>query len=342
MKKCMLFLILGLHFISGYGQQVVSANLPISTNTKLTSLITTVKTSLLDQGKKGQLGMTTSQSKLYFNLGKKKTSIVFEVPNASSLLTSGIKTRVISKNSVAWDFDAKKESQYKLYIANASDSAQNFMVYSGYIYFPELNKWKLIASFKIKESNETIITATTFNTFSTASTLDDIFIDCWGQRENGSWLKIKSTAVQNPMLQPFSDIDSTEQSQIDNRLIQKAIQNKETDATQIKEGLYYTLMKTSSRTEVVHMTDTVSIYYKGYIMGTDIIFDQTSNETRTFPLGRLIRGWQIGLNNTTIGDKIKLLIPSGLAYGIRTRSPKIPPNSILVFEIETVDAKPKK
>jgi FKBP-type peptidyl-prolyl cis-trans isomerase FklB len=90
------------------------------------------------------------------------------------------------------------------------------------------------------------------------------------------------------------------------------------------------------------MTDTVSIYYKGYIMGTDIIFDQTSNETRTFPLGRLIRGWQIGLNNTTIGDKIKLLIPSGLAYGIRTRSPKIPPNSILVFEIETVDAKPKK
>jgi FKBP-type peptidyl-prolyl cis-trans isomerase len=39
------------------------------------------------------------------------------------------------------------------------------------------------------------------------------------------------------------------------------------------------------------------------------------------------------------GGKLKLVIPSGLAYSIRTRAPKIPPNSILEFEIEVVDAK---
>jgi FKBP-type peptidyl-prolyl cis-trans isomerase FkpA len=40
-----------------------------------------------------------------------------------------------------------------------------------------------------------------------------------------------------------------------------------------------------------------------------------------------------------VGGKIKIIIPSGLAYGIRTRASKIPPNSILVFEVEVLEAK---
>lgn len=344
--KYLLFGILGvifwMHAITGFSQKLASAPLPISANTKLSSIVTTVKTSLLEQGKKGKLGISTGQSKLYLNVSKKKSSIVFEVPNASTLLSSGLQTVVATKSSVSLDFDVKKEGQYKLYIATVSDSAENFIVYSGYIYFPELNKWKLIASFRINGSNENIISANTFNSYPTTATLDDLFIDSWGQRDSGPWLKIKSNALQNPILTPFSDIDSTEQSQLDTYLIQKAIESKQTDAIHFKDGLYFTLMKTSSRSDLVHMTDTATIFYKGYVIGTDIVFDQTSKETRTFPLSRLIRGWQIGLDNTHIGDKIKLLIPSGLGYGIRTRSPKIPPNSILVFEIETVDTKPKK
>lgn len=326
----------------GLSQKLAFTPLPISANTKLSSIITTVQTSLLEKGKKGKLGISTGHSKLYLNVTKKKSTIVFEVPHASSLLSSGLQTRVVSNSSVSWEFDVQKESQYKLYIATASDSAENFIVYSGYIYFPQINKWKLIASFRINGSTENIISANTFNSYPATSSSEDLFIDSWGQRETGPWLKIKSNALQNPILPPFSDIDSTEQSQLDAYLIQKAIESKQTDANQFKDGLYFTLMKNSSRSELVHMTDTVSIYYKGYVLGTNVVFDQTTNETRTFPLGRLIRGWQIGLENTHIGDKIKLLIPSGLAYSIRTRSPKIPPNSILVFEIETVDAKPKK
>jgi hypothetical protein len=342
MKYLILGAILSMNVILGFSQKLVSTPLPISVNTKLSAIITTVKTSLLEQGKKGKLGISTSQSKLYFNVTQKKSSIVFEVPHASTLLSNGLETVVASKSSVTWDFDVTKESQYKLYIATASDSAENFIVYSGYIYFPQLNKWKLIASFRINGSIENIISANTFNSYPTTTSLEDLFIDSWGQRDSGPWLKIKSSATQNPILLPFSDIDSTKQSQVDNFLIQKAIESKQTDANTFKEGLYITLMKTSSRKDLVHMTDTVSIYYKGYILGTNIVFDQTTTETRTFPLSRLIRGWQIGLENTSIGDKVKLLIPSGLAYGIRTRSPKIPPNSILVFEIETVDAKPRK
>ncbi|MFY8090772.1 MAG: FKBP-type peptidyl-prolyl cis-trans isomerase [Chitinophagaceae bacterium] len=42
-----------------------------------------------------------------------------------------------------------------------------------------------------------------------------------------------------------------------------------------------------------------------------------------------------------VGGIVKIIIPSGLAYSIRTRSPKIPPNSNLVFEISVLSSKPK-
>jgi FKBP-type peptidyl-prolyl cis-trans isomerase len=69
------------------------------------------------------------------------------------------------------------------------------------------------------------------------------------------------------------------------------------------------------------------------------VFDQTNDKPATFPLNRLIKGWQIGLPACKVGGKIHLVIPSSLAYSIRTRSPKIPPNSVLVFDIEVVEVK---
>ena len=90
----------------------------------------------------------------------------------------------------------------------------------------------------------------------------------------------------------------------------------------------------------VSVDDTVTVHYKGYLFVNDSVFDQTKEKPATFPLKRLIRGWQIGVPLCRVGGKIKLVIPSDLAYSIRTRAAKIPPNSILVFEIEIVDAKP--
>ena len=71
-----------------------------------------------------------------------------------------------------------------------------------------------------------------------------------------------------------------------------------------------------------------------------LVFDQTKDKPATFPLKQLIKGWQTGLPFCKVGGKIKIVIPSDLAYSIRTRAAKIPPNSILVFEIEVVDVKP--
>jgi FKBP-type peptidyl-prolyl cis-trans isomerase len=83
------------------------------------------------------------------------------------------------------------------------------------------------------------------------------------------------------------------------------------------------------------------VHYKGSLFNDGSIFDQTKQKPATFPLERLIKGWQIGLSHCRVGGKMRLYICSGSAYGIRTRSANIPPNSILVFDVEVLDAKEK-
>ena len=91
--------------------------------------------------------------------------------------------------------------------------------------------------------------------------------------------------------------------------------------------------------DFVAVTDTVTVYYKGWLLKDGVVFDQTKEKPATFPLSRLIKGWQVGLPRCRVGGKIRLFISSGLAYSVRSRSKDIPPNSVLVFEIEVVEAK---
>ena len=340
MKNTLLIILFSILSITGISQKSNQVNLPISIASKQIGFITNLNIDKIKLDQKGVLGINTNHSNLYLCFKKNSTKITFEVPAASELLTTGLNTKVRSKNRVEWNFDAQQENQYKLYIATASDSAKNFIVYSGYIYFPSINKWKLIASFKINGTTESVSDASLFKSASFSTNIDELFTDIWSQGDNGSWNKVQNTGLQKPVLPPFSDIDSLKRVEKDIAIIDHAIKNNETDAINLKKGLYYTLMKTSVSNELVKISDTVTIFYKGYLMGTDIVFDQTSNEPRTFPLGRLIKGWQVGLEGVKVGEKVKLLIPSGLAYSIRTRSPMIPPNSILVFEIEIVSTKP--
>lgn len=53
-------------------------------------------------------------------------------------------------------------------------------------------------------------------------------------------------------------------------------------------------------------------------------------------VGRVIRGWDEGLLGMKEGGKRLLVIPAHKAYGDRSPTPKIPPNSALVFEVHLV------
>lgn len=53
-------------------------------------------------------------------------------------------------------------------------------------------------------------------------------------------------------------------------------------------------------------------------------------------MGQVIAGWDQGLLAMCAGEKRKLVIPPDLAYGSSGVPPTIPPDAVLVFEVECV------
>lgn len=90
---------------------------------------------------------------------------------------------------------------------------------------------------------------------------------------------------------------------------------------------------------------TITIHYHGTLASNGKQFDSTrGKEPATFPLGRLISGWQAGIPGMKVGGIRVLRIPYQLAYGEREipgpdGTPLIPAKSDLVFSIEVKDVK---
>lgn len=83
-------------------------------------------------------------------------------------------------------------------------------------------------------------------------------------------------------------------------------------------------------------TDTVTIHYVGrFIDGSEFDSSVARGEPATFPLPRLIRGWQEGVPLMHVGERYEFAIPAPLAYGYGGRGP-IPGGATLLFTIELI------
>ncbi|MDP1842203.1 MAG: DUF3472 domain-containing protein [Sediminibacterium sp.] len=289
-------------------------------------------------------------------------------------------------------YNWKVGTTYKFLVTALNDSATATTIYTGYFFMSELQKWKLIASFKAPHDGLLLRNLYSFNEnfWGVNGQLQRkaFFGNQWVQDERGRWIELTKASfsydatgkagdridygagiennqfylwnggfmpataqygdsferklnTEKPTIDYTKNVDSAAQAKKDLALIAQMVSDKKVDTTAQIDGVYYHVLKEGTGATVA-VTDTVTVFYKGSLLSDGSIFDQTKEKPATFPLSRLIKGWQIGLPMCKEGGTIRLIIPSGLAYTIRSRSKNIPPNSVLVFDISVVKTKPKQ
>ncbi|MFI3293129.1 MAG: FKBP-type peptidyl-prolyl cis-trans isomerase [Rikenellaceae bacterium] len=99
-------------------------------------------------------------------------------------------------------------------------------------------------------------------------------------------------------------------------------------------GVLYKVLHKSDDTKHPTLQNVVSVHYEGRLI-SGRIFDSTRKNSypETFRLREVIEGWQIALQQMSVGDKWEVYIPSDMGYGDRTID-NIPGGSTLIFEIE--------
>lgn len=132
------------------------------------------------------------------------------------------------------------------------------------------------------------------------------------------------------------------QPALDDKLLQDYFVKNNLKPQKTASGLYYIIDKPGSGAPL-KAGQTVTVHYTGKNMQGEV-FDSNEGSGKPpldFPLGQhqVIAGWDEGVALAKKGGKIRLFIPSGLAYGPAARSPQIPANSNLIFDVTIDDAK---
>ncbi|BDD87828.1 peptidylprolyl isomerase [Desulfofustis limnaeus] len=120
---------------------------------------------------------------------------------------------------------------------------------------------------------------------------------------------------------------------------QQQITTQFPDAVVTPSGLRYLITAAGTAETSPTAGTMVTAHYSGRLLdGTPFDSSYDRGQPITFPVGtgRVIKGWDEAFLTMTKGEKRTLIIPPQLAYGAAGRGP-IPPNAVLVFDVELVD-----
>ena len=117
---------------------------------------------------------------------------------------------------------------------------------------------------------------------------------------------------------------------------------KEKGVKTTSSGLQYKIVSAGNTKAASPVpTDMVTVQYRGRLIdGTEFDSSYKRGTPASFPVNAVIKGWQEALVLMKPGAKWELFVPPELAYGTSPR-PGIPPNSLLIFDVDLLSVKPQ-
>lgn len=113
------------------------------------------------------------------------------------------------------------------------------------------------------------------------------------------------------------------------------------ETTVTPTGLVYEVVTDSGNEGTPAIGDTVTVNYRGTLPdGTEFDSSYSRGEPSSFELGRVIEGWNEGLQLMNPGDTYRFYIPAELGYGSQGAGGAIGPNQALIFEVELIEVTP--
>src|SRR6516164_3997143 len=116
---------------------------------------------------------------------------------------------------------------------------------------------------------------------------------------------------------------------------------KEEKVIKTDSGLKYVDQKVGDGKEA-KKGDTVEVHYTGWLKDGKK-FDSSVDRKEPFEFelgaGKVIKGWDEGVQGIKVGGKRKLIIPPALGYGKKGAGDVIPPDAELIFEVERLKIK---
>jgi FKBP-type peptidyl-prolyl cis-trans isomerase len=105
-------------------------------------------------------------------------------------------------------------------------------------------------------------------------------------------------------------------------------------------GLKWRYVDYAGSSDKPRVEDTVTVHYAGTFLDGET-FDSSFDrgEPATFPLGRLIKAWQMAIPEMGVGDTIEIAAPADLAYGPGGKGP-IPGGATLLFTVKLLAIEP--
>ena len=118
------------------------------------------------------------------------------------------------------------------------------------------------------------------------------------------------------------------------------INQKWPKAVKDEDGVYFLITK-EGRGEQAKTGQTLKMKYKGSLLDGKVFDDSDMHEPLEFKanMGQLIKGFDSQAAKMKVGEQRTIIIPPQLAYGSRGAGNVIPPNAVLVFELELLSIK---